>query len=563
MNHRWLVNRTNPEFLRFLSEKASISIISAQILVNRGIKDADSISNFLNPSLENLHDPFLLPDMEKAVKRIREAVSRNETVLVHGDYDADGITSTSLLVSILTRLGLETLYHIPNRITEGYGFSNRGIEMARKSGAALIITADCGISSKEEVEKAKAFGIDVIITDHHEPPDELPDAIAVINPHRTDSVYPFKYLAGVGVVFKLVQALGQREDHTDLLDMVSIGTVADSVPLVGENRILAACGLRELNDGDNRVGVRVLRESANIGSNLRSEHLSFRLIPRINAAGRLADANSVVELFLTHDKAKAEGLAAALEDHNRERQKVSEYVLRSALSMINSDNPDSAIVLSSSKWHQGVLGIAASRLAEIFYRPVFLFSVNETSAKGSARSIPPFHLFKGISECSDMLLAFGGHSQAAGLSISAGNLPAFRERINHIVQRDLDDKDMVSTVEIDAAVNLSDINFDLLKGLNRFEPFGKSNEEPVFGSKGVEVLEQKVVGNNHLKMKLRQDGRDIDSIGFGMGDLSESLKKDPCVDIAYVACINEWNGTRSLQLNLKAVRPTGQVITKF
>jgi single-stranded-DNA-specific exonuclease len=556
MNCHWLVNRTNPEFLKYLSEKASISTISAQILVNRGIRDAASIRDFLDPSLENLHDPFLLPDMEKAVSRIREAVRKNETVFIHGDYDADGITSTSLLVSILTGLGLRTLYHIPDRITEGYGFSEKGIELARVCGASLIITVDCGISSMEEVDKARSFGIDVIITDHHVPPDELPDALAVIDPHRPDSDYPFKYLAGVGVAFKLVQALVKWEDYEDLLDLVAIGTVADSVPLIDENRIIVAHGLMGLNKRENRAGIRALRETVKIGHDLRSEHLSFRLIPRINAVGRLDDANGAVELFLTRDKVKAEGLASILEDHNRERQKISGFVLKSALDMIDSDNPDRVIVLSSPEWHPGVIGIAASRLVEIFYRPVFLFSENGSSSKGSARSISPFHLFRGISECADLLIDFGGHRHAAGISILTGNLPAFRERINHVAQRELGDKDMIPTFEIDATVKLSDIDFDFIKELDRLEPFGKSNEEPVFGSKGVEVLDHRVVSNNHLKMKLRQDGMIIDSIGFGMGDFAESIKVDPYVDVAFVAGINEWNGNRNLQLNLKSVRPS-------
>lgn len=556
MNSYWLVNRTNPEFLAYLSRNTSISTIAAQILVNRGIKDTASINDFLTPSLESLHDPFLLPDMDRAVHRIREAVKRNETVLVHGDYDADGITATSLLVMTLTDLGLRAHYHIPHRIHEGYGFSEKGIKAALRCGATLIITVDCGIGSAEEIEKARFSGIDVIITDHHVPPECIPDAVAVINPHRRDSLYPFKYLAGVGVAFKLVQALIYPDMERSLLDLVALGTVADSVPLTGENRILVAQGLKELNRGENRVGIRALQKAANACSALRACHLSFRLIPRINAIGRMADAKNAVELFLTQDRARAEEITCSLEDYNRERQKISNQMLRSAMHMIDTDNPERAIILSSPDWHPGVIGIVASRLVEIFYRPVFLFSVNGATAKGSARGIPPLHLVRSIAECSDLLRDFGGHNAAAGINIATANLPVFKERMNHIVQKALSDEDISPTFEIDSAVKLSDIDSHLLRELDRLEPFGKANEEPLFGSKEVEILEHKVVSNNHLKMRLRQNGTVVDAIGFGMGNIADDVDDSLYVDIAFSAGTNEWNGMRDVQLYIKCIRPT-------
>jgi single-stranded-DNA-specific exonuclease len=556
MNRHWLVNRNSPEFLKHVSNKLAISPAFAQVLLNRGIKDPDSIKDFLSPSLTNLQHPFLLPDMKKAVERINSAVKENETVLVHGDYDADGITSTSLLVSTLRRLGLNVFYHIPNRITEGYGISAKGIEAASACGATLIITADCGISSKEEVATARSLGIDTIVTDHHEPPGELPGALAVINPHRSDSGYPFKYLAGVGVSFKLAQALlKDTAMPEDLLDLAAIGTVADSVPLLGENRILVTYGLKVVNRSSCRVGIQALKDSAGISGELRSVRLSYTLIPRINAAGRLDDASSVVELFLTEDIDKAKGIVNRLEEQNKKRQKIGEDVFKSALNMVGPGHPDSAIVLSSSEWHQGVIGIVASRLVDIFYRPVFLFSADGSTAKGSARSIPPFHLYKGITECADLLLAFGGHSQAAGLKILTDNLPAFRERINHIVKSTLSDDDMIPTLEIDAGVTLSEVNFDLIRDLNLLEPYGESNKEPLLGAKDVEIVDHKIVGNNHLKIKLRQNGRNMDTIGFSMGGLLEKIEESITVDIAFSPCINEWNGSKGLQLKLKAIRP--------
>ena len=563
MHRNWQVNRTNPEFLKHISDKASISPVLTQVLVNRGIRDIESIKNFLCPSLDGLHDPFLLPDMDKAVDRLKTAIRKNETIFIHGDYDADGITSTALLVSALRKLGLKTFYHIPNRITEGYGISKTGIDKAKACGADLIITADCGISSEGEILTALSTGIDVIVTDHHEPPDKLPNATAVIDPHRKDSGYPFKYLAGVGVAFKLIQALrqnighGQNADLKEYLDLVALGTIADSVSLTGENRIFTVFGLQEINNGSCRVGIKALKKVSVIEKNVSSVQLSFTLVPRINAAGRLDDAGEVVELFLAEDEEKAAAIAELLEQQNRKRKKIEGEVLKSALSMITPHQLDNAIILSSHDWHQGVIGIVASRIADMFYRPVFLFSVKDSIAKGSARSIQAFHLYDAIAECSDLLLGFGGHRQAAGLRMPVDNLQAFKKQMNGIVEKVLHADDMIPTLNIDAAVNFSDLNFDLVKELSLLEPFGDSNREPVFGAKNIEIVSHKIVGNNHLKMYLKQDRINIDTIGFSMADkLGKIGNNASALDIAFVPSINEWNGSRNLQLNLKAIRPS-------
>lgn len=568
MNRHWLVKRTNPEFLRYLSDKLSISATLAQILLNRGIKEPDSINDFLYPSLNNLCDPLLMPDMKDAVDRIGTAIDRGEAVLVHGDYDADGITSTALLVSALRRLGLKTFYHIPNRFTEGYGVSSKGIEKAKISGASLMITVDCGVSSAKEIASALSIGIDVIVTDHHEPPEQLPVATAIINPRRTDSAYPFKCLAGVGVAFKLVQALfqsmgkgGEKADLNKYLDLVALGTIADSVALTGENRILAAYGLKEINNGECRAGIKALRGSANIEGELRSGQLSYTLIPRINAAGRVDDAGVVVELLLTQDNEEAKRIACLLEEQNKERQKIGEKVFRSALNMVDPDNLGNAIVLSSAEWHPGVIGIVASRLVELFYRPVFLFSVKDSLAKGSARSIPPFHLYNGVAECSDLLIGFGGHGQAAGIKILPENLNAFRDRISLIAEKSLRGDDITPVLNIDASVELSDIKIDLVKELSLLEPFGEANSEPLLGAKCVKMMDYRVVGNGHLKMRALQNNAGIDAIGFGKGDVIKNISMSAVADIAFVPCINEWNGKRSLQLNLKAIRPSAANIT--
>lgn len=568
MEKQWLVNKTNKDFLEYLSRKASISTALAQIFINRGIKDSDAIRDFISPSLKNLHDPFLMPDMGKAVERIKNALADGAAVLVCGDYDADGITSAALLVSALRMFGLKTHYHIPNRITEGYGLSKEGVLKAKALGARLIITTDCGVSSEEEVSMAVSQGIDVIITDHHEPPERLPDAEAIINPHRIDSEYPFKYLAGVGVVYKLVQALFlelQVTSHEsrveDFLGLVALGTIADSVPLTGENRILVTYGLKALNSNSAGPWVSILRETSGTSDKeLRSLLLSYTLIPRINAAGRVGEADEVVELFLTQDTARAKGIVSYLEDRNRERQRIEGDVYKSAVSMIDADKLDSAIVLYSSQWHPGVIGIVASRLAEMFYRPTFLFSVKENIAKGSARSIPHFNLYKGITECADILLSYGGHRQAAGLRLSVKNLPAFKERINSVVENTLIPHDMAPTIQIDATVELFEVNFNLVKEINLLEPFGNSNQPPLLGIKEAEVVGPRVVGNKHLKMRLKQKSVSIDAIGFSRGNLLNKIENCPdksgLVDAVFVPCINEWNGTKSLQLNLKELRPS-------
>ncbi len=561
MHRRWLVKKTNTEFLEHLSKKASISRALAQILINRGLKDIDSIRAFLSPSFSDLHDPFLLNDMDKAVERLKKAIKEDEVVFIYGDYDADGITATSLLLSALRGVGANACYHIPNRITEGYGISKKGIDKARACGADLIITADCGISSGDEIANITSCGIDVIVTDHHEPPEVLPPALAVINPHRRDSTYPFKYLSGVGVAYKLIHALtdslGRGDSElVDYFDLVTIGTIADSVPLTGENRVFVMYGLKKINSDSCRLGVRALKESAGVRRELNSGLLSYTLIPRINAAGRLNDASDVVELFLTDDEEMAKATASLLEEQNKRRQRVEMEVFESARNMIDHERLDNAIVLSHSSWHQGVIGIVASRLVETFYRPVFLFSLNDTIAKGSARSIPPFHIYKGISACSELLLGYGGHSQAAGLKLLIDNLPAFKEKINSIVEESITPDDLIPTLEIDAGVRLSEINFDLINELALLEPFGESNKEPVLGAKGVEIMDYRIVGNGHLKMMTRQKNTNIDAIGFSMGKLIEMLEGANTFDIVFTPSMNEWNGTKSLQLNLKAIRPS-------
>jgi|Deesub1362A_J573_1020465.scaffolds.fasta_scaffold06039_2 single-stranded-DNA-specific exonuclease len=563
MHRRWRVSRTNNEYLQYLSKTTGVSPVFAQILINRGIKEPSSVRTFLSPSLSDLYDPMLMPDMKEAVSRILKARERDETILIHGDYDADGITATTILMGTLKRLGFRALYYIPNRILEGYGISEKCIEDAKSRGVSLIITADCGISAHKSIELAKEAGIDVIITDHHEPPEGLPKACAIVNPRRRDSLYPFNNLAGVGVAYKLAQAIvgetGTEDDHIylrNVLDIVALGTVADSVPLIEENRIFVKYGLEIINNSGCRPGIEALKKVACINTPLRAELLSYTLIPRINAAGRLSDASMVVELLLTEDKEKAESIAGVLEEHNKQRQDVESRILDEALNMIERERLGEAIVLASKEWHEGVIGIVASRLVEMFYRPVFLFAIRDGIGKGSARSIPPLNIYEVIHECNDLLLGYGGHRQAAGMRIKEENIEGFNERVIQTIRGRLSPEDFIPVLELDASVKFSDLDFRLIQEFEKLEPYGEANNEPLLGTKKVKIVQQRIVGNNHLRMILRQDDIHLETIAFGMGDMMEKFTPDSLVDIAFVPAINEWNSTRSLQLNLKGIRPS-------
>ena len=550
---KWLIKRTNDDFLRYLARQVNVSKNLAQILVNRGLKTKTEAFRFLNPSLNQLHDPMLLPDMDRAVKRIMKAVSKKEKVLVFGDYDVDGITATSVMVMALHALGLEASYYIPDRIEEGYGFNSRGIRKAIADRISLIITVDCGVSSFHEVLKAASSGIDVIITDHHIPFTTLPEAIAVINPNRFDSNYPFKSLAGVGVAFKLCQVLIEK-NWEQFLDLVAIGTLADSVPLVGENRVLVYYGLKQINSKC-RVGLNALKQTTGYHTKyITSGFLTYKIIPRLNAAGRLSTATTGVEFLMTENLRKATTLATHLDEMNRKRKIIEDEVYQAAIVKLQYLEGGNVLVLASKKWHPGVLGIVASRLVEEFYRPVFLFTTDGTIAKGSARSIAPFDLYNGIEQCSDILDGFGGHSQAAGLRLPFNNIDTFRSRIDNIVKKALSREDYIPKLRVDLTVPLEQINYSLVKEISKLEPFGYFNEEPKIGVKDLTVIDPRIVGKGHLKMRLRKDSINLGAIGFGMGNMIEKLVRSPKVDAVFSPTINEYNGIQSLQLNLKGLR---------
>jgi single-stranded-DNA-specific exonuclease len=560
VNRRWLVQKTNPEYIAYLSGDASISPALAQILINRGVKSRHDVEAFLFRAGDLLSDPFELEGMTEAVEAIEGARKNSTRVLVHGDYDADGVTATAIVMEALTRLGLEAFYFVPNRFDHGYGFSEAGLEHARRAGAGLIITVDCGISSFDECRKAMASGIGVVVCDHHEPvpgPEGpvLPGALSVVNPKVSNP--GLANLSGAGIALKLVQALSVAHpgafSYREFVDLAALGTLADSVPLVGENRLIVKEGLPLLMEGD-RPGTRALREVSGVnGRRLRAGHLVFTIVPRINAAGRLSDASEVVELLLCQDGQRAQEMARSLDMKNSERQKIEEKVLVEAMGTMEREGYGNAIVLAGEGWHQGVLGIVASRIAERFQRPAFVLSVKDGVARGSARSIPQFDIFDGLGRASGHLISFGGHTQAAGLKLKASELGPFRRTMDEVVARTVDD--FTPTLTIDAVVSLKDIGYRFVEELSGLEPFGFGNPEPVLGSKGLEVMNPRVVGTNHLKMKLRSNSVALDAIGFDMGGLMGVVEDSLSVDAAFSATINEWEGGRTLQLSLKGLRP--------
>lgn len=583
MHRKWLVSRTNPDYITYLSKAVSVSPAFAQVLVSRGIKTPQAINDFLNPHISGLSDPFEIDGVKTVVERIKHAADTNETVLVHGDYDADGLTATAIMVHALRTAGIDAHYFIPDRISHGYGFNHAAVKKAKKLGATLIITVDCGITSFDAASCAKKEGIDVIITDHHEPmktgirgqglgvsekidtnpqspiPNPaflLPEAIAVVNPKLQTHNSKLSTLSGAGLAFKIAQALSMMHDTRctmhDYLDLAAIGTMADVVPLTGENRILVKEGMKLIHEG-RRQGIKTLKSVAGLDKReLRAGLLSFTLIPRINAAGRISDSSDVVRLLLSETEGEAEALGSWLNRLNSERQKIEEAVYQKAREALRVMHDERVIVLSGEGWHQGVVGIVASRIAEEFYRPTVILSIEDGIAKGSGRSIPSFDLCRGLTECREFLLSFGGHRQAAGVRLKVENIPLFEKAMQRIVETALSKEDIVPSLEIDADVALSEVNHSLIREIAMLEPVGCSNKEPFLAARKLEVVNPRIVGNNHLKMKLKHGAHSVDAIGFDMG----STEVSGAVDAVFTPALNEYNGNSYLQLSLKALRPS-------
>jgi single-stranded-DNA-specific exonuclease len=581
-NHekQWQLRPRNQEIQQLLSNQLGISPLLCQLLASRNITTPEAAEIFLSPTLSNLHSPFLMKDMEKAVQRICSAVRDRELISLYGDYDVDGITGTSLLFLFLKKLGANVSYFIPDRREEGYGLHKNSLEHLKKQGTQLIITIDCGISDAEQVLFARQEGIDVIITDHHQVPDVLPAAYAIVNPKQNDCTFPFDALAGVGVVFKLLMALRKTlrdqgfftgcsvPNLRDYLDLVALGTIADIVPLIDENRILVKYGLQELTQGKRR-GIKALKEVCGLTAVTITSHLvAFRLAPRINAPGRMSRATRSVELLITDDDGKAREIALLLEDENKKRQQVESRIVREACTLVEADHrfkERQSIVLGAPLWHSGVIGICASRLLDKYMKPSILIACDEEKGigKASARSSESFHLYEGLKACSHLLRSFGGHHSAAGLTIGLENIEAFRVLFEKVVSEQIGDEHSVPFIAIDAEVSLCDISETLVQEISLLEPFGLCNPEPTFSSLAFDSYRSQMVGKGHLKLKITENSRYYDAIGFNLAERFFSLiQEDPDISlqekkrvrIAFIPQMNDWQGRRSVQLKIKDIK---------
>ena len=559
MQKIWRVRDSNPTVQDHLAAALNISKITAQLLVNRGIQTADVASDFMKCSLASCHDPFLLKDMGKAVSRIKKAISKGERILIYGDYDVDGMTSVTVLYSALKNLGAKCETYIPNRIEEGYGLNNAAIKRAHKDGVTLLVTVDCGITSFKEVEQASILKMDVIITDHHEILNsKVPAAYAVINPLQSDCKYPFKHLAGVGLAYKLVKALYEGTPHfaEDFLDLVSLGTVADIAPLIGENRILAKHGLDELNRRE-RVGLKALMDVANLDGDISSGHKGFVLGPRINAMGRIGSPQKAIELLLSNDIDGATALAKILSTENRNRQKIEAKILEEALAKVEREvnfKDHRVIVLASENWHPGVIGIVASRIAERFYRPAILISLDGKLGKGSGRSIDGFHLFEYLLRCKDLLAGFGGHECACGITIEKENIAKFTEFINREAFKDVNERIFSPKLEIEMDVELSALSEDVIREIESLAPFGSENPRPVLSSRSVNIKDgPRQIGKSGFKFWVTDKNITCEAITFSKSNF-EMPKTGSDVDLAYIPSMNNWQGVQSIQLELRDIK---------
>lgn len=562
---RWVLRpQPEPQLVEEIRGALGVKPVIASLLVSRGYNTPEKADGFLNPSLENLLDPFLFRDMAPAVERVRKAIRKREPIVVYGDYDVDGITGTVLLLQVLGELGAEVSYYIPNRLREGYGLSKSGMDKVKTRGGRLIITVDCGISALSEIELAKRAGIDVIVTDHHQPKEKLPEAIAILNPKLDGEVYPDKELAGVGVAYKLCQALFSSQGLNPILlrehlDLVTLGTVADIVPLTGENRLFAKFGLKELESTKN-PGLRALIEVSGLKSTpLNTHHISFVLAPRLNAVGRVSSAREAVRLLTTPDGDEANGLAKLLDAENKKRKELDQQILDEAISLVDQRvnlDEEMGIVLAKEGWHEGVVGIVASRLVEKYNRPAILVALDGKKGKGSGRSISGFHLYEALRSCEEYLISFGGHRQAVGLTIDAPQLEGFTNRFKEITRARLSKKDLIPRLILDRVLPISAIEGSLLEDLKGFAPFGPGNPRPIFLGEELEVVGYpRVVGENHLKFKVRERDKVISAIGFGLGGFQPNIEiAKPVFGVAFSPEEDEYGGKSRIQLRVTGIK---------
>jgi single-stranded-DNA-specific exonuclease len=553
---RWIVRQSNEEKIQKLQQELAVSPLVASLLVNRGFESVEAARSFLYTNDQSFHDPFLLKDMEKAVTRIKTAIQQQEKIFIFGDYDADGVSSTTVMMKTLRDLGANVQYYIPNRFTEGYGPNEPAFRYAAECGVSVIITVDTGIAALHEAQVAKELGIDLIITDHHEPGPALPDAFAIVHPKLEDSTYPFRELAGVGVAFKLAHALyGSIPTH--LLDIVVIGTVADLVSLTGENRLIVKHGLLKMKNTTN-VGLRALFKLTGVNpTTINEETIGFMLGPRINAAGRLESADIAVDLLLTEDPDEAMSIAEEMEQLNKQRQAIVNKITEEAIKEVEEHYPiseNSVLVIGKEGWNAGVIGIVASKLVERFYRPTIILSFDQEKglAKGSARSIVGFDLFKNLSTCREILPHFGGHPMAAGMTLKLDDVAELRERLNTLAFQQLTKEDFIPVVNIDCAVALDEIDLTAIEQMQMLSPYGVDNPKPkvMIDSVGLSTIRKIGSEQNHLKVTLEEQATKLDGVGFGLGHLCDHISPYSKLSVIGELSINEWNNIRKPQIFL-------------
>jgi single-stranded-DNA-specific exonuclease len=562
---QWKLTESDQKIQGLFVRELGITPILSRILTSRQILTPEHAHRYLSPSLNDLHNPFLMKDMHKGVQRMIKAIHANEKVGIYGDYDVDGITSVVVLLKFLKDIGNNVLYYIPDRIQEGYGLNKNAIDKLRADGVGLIVTVDCGVSDHEQISYARSIGMDTIVLDHHEVPNTIPDAVAVIDQNRKECRFPFKNLAAVGIVFNFLIALrgSLRKDGfwisrkypnlREYLDLVALGTIGDISPLIDENRIFAKIGLDLITEG-RRVGLKALKEVCGIENQvIDSGKASFCLIPRINAAGRLASASEAVELLLTDDMNEAKSIAVKLEVYNRKRQTMEKSILNEILDVIENNinyKEFGSLVFASDKWHPGVIGIVASRLVDRYYRPAILISLKDGIGKGSGRSVADFNIYQGLKKCDSLLLSYGGHRYAAGISIREEDIKGFKSLLEQVIRKDMDLSDFISQTFIDAQCNLHEVNHELMSQIGMLAPFGSKNPEPVLCVRNIRVSSHTIVGNNHLWMRISGNGVSHNSIWFSKGHLISSLSSE-AMDIAFTPQISYWNGISDIQLKLK------------
>lgn len=563
MNRKWQVNEIDNNEIERIEKNFNISKLVASIIAGKGLKTDEEIEVFLHPRRTDFHNPFLMPDMEKAANRIVEAIKNNEKVAIYGDYDVDGITSSTVLHRFLKDRGLNTNIYIPNRLCEGYGLNAEEIKKIAEEGHTLMITVDCGITGKAEVELAKSLGIDTIVTDHHEPPEELPEAIAVVDCKRKDNKYPFRELAGVGVTFKLTQAISKilnlkEEENLKYLDIVCIGTISDIVPLVDENRTISKLGLMLLNQTKN-VGLKVLLESLGY-KKIDSTTVSFGIAPRVNACGRMGHERVALELFLTDDVKRARELAKELNDFNTKRQEIEKRIFEEALEQIKNgqEEKNPCIILRKENWHHGVIGIVSSKITEMYFKPSILMAIEGEDCKGSGRSIPGFDIHEALEKCNKNIKQFGGHSMAIGITVESANFEAFKSSVlNYAKEKHIED--IVPVLNIDEKLQLKDITMKDVRDLALLEPFGEANKPPLFQINNVKIETIRTLSEGkHLKMDIKDDNTKFGTIGFNLGSLANEYKIGDKIgdkiDIAGYLEINSFGGRDSIQINIKDIK---------